>query len=212
MPANSVADQVALGEAWYTVARRFDDTDALDKAKSIVEPLTDIANAPTDAWLLLGGIQQMQNDLPAAEHSFAAAVNLAPNLPVAKNNLAMIMLLRNEDAKTAQQLATAAVTEAPANSAIHSTLGEIDQKLNDLDGAKSQFQLAVRLNAQNAEALIGLATVQHKSGDARSAAVTLQQVETVLRMTHPILPAQVRDDLDKLRVGEKPTTTSATGA
>jgi len=84
MPANSVEDQLARGEAWYTLATRFDYTEGLEKAKSIVQPLTDVASAPAEAWRLLGSIQQQQNDLPAAEISFATAVNVAPNLPVAK--------------------------------------------------------------------------------------------------------------------------------
>ena len=51
---------------------------------------------------------------------------------MAKNNLAMVMLLQNKDLKAAQELAATAVATDPANSALHSTLGEVDQALKTI--------------------------------------------------------------------------------
>jgi tetratricopeptide (TPR) repeat protein len=194
----SAEDQFALGEAWFALGKRFNDSGALDKAKSLIEPLTDAGAVPAQTWLLLGAIQQQQNDLPDAETALTSAVKLAPDLSAAKNNLAMVMLLRGEDLSAAQKLAIQAVTQAPTSSAAHSTLGEIDQRLNDPDAAKTQFQTAFELNAQNAEALIGLASVQSQAGDRSSASFTLQKAESVLEATHQKLPPRLQLELDQL--------------
>jgi Flp pilus assembly protein TadD len=192
-------DQLALGEAWLTLGSRFNDSASLDQARSMIEPLTDSSSAPSNAWMLLGAIQQQQNDLSDAEASFAAAVKADPNQAGSKNNLAMVMLLRNENPEAALSLATQALQQSPASSAVHSTLGEIRQKLNDLDGARQEFQIAVRLNTENAEALIGLATVLSQTNQTSGATYTLQQAEAVVQSSHPVLPPPVRDELKQLR-------------
>jgi tetratricopeptide (TPR) repeat protein len=211
--ASSADEQISLAQAWYSIAIRFDDADSLTKAKSIVKPIADSATPPVTALLLLGQIDQQQNDLPNAEINFTRATKIAPQEPIAKNNLAMVMLLRNEDLKTAQQLATSAIESAPANSALHSTLGEIDQQLNDPQAARTQFQFAIRLNVQNVEAMLGLATVQNQTGETNNANNTLHQAEAVMELTHPTLSPLARAALQRLRrgSGNSTTTTTATG-
>jgi tetratricopeptide (TPR) repeat protein len=203
LEATSVDDQLARGEAWCTIGSRFNDTASLQTALSVVEPLTDTSAAPADAWLLMGGIQQELNNLPDAESAFAKAVQLSPDWAVAKNNLAMIMWLRGEDAHAAQQLAMSAVTAAPGSSAMHCTLGEIDQQLNDPDGARSQFEIAVQLSNENTEALIGLASVQDRTGHGTEVPGLVQQADALLAKSHHPLPPQVQQELQRLHNGTR---------
>jgi tetratricopeptide (TPR) repeat protein len=77
----SVEDQLARGEAWYSLGSRFDDSDAMQNALAVVEPLTDGSPTPADAWLLLGEIHQQLEELPEAETAFTKAVAADPSSP-----------------------------------------------------------------------------------------------------------------------------------
>ena len=212
LAANSIDDQLARGEAWCTLGTRFADTDSLQKALSVVGPLTDGSPTPPDAWLLLGDINQHLDQLPEAEAAFTKAVAALPDSALAKNNLATVMWLRKENLHPAQQLAIAAVASNPADSSMHTTLGEIDEQLNDFDAAKAQFEIAIRLNAENAEAVIGLASTQDRSGHGDSNTQLLQQAQAIIQTTHARLPQAVQRELQRLLSGKHSALPAAVDA
>jgi len=207
--AGAIADQLAIARAWYTAGVRLNDSDLVHKAESVVQPLTDADGAPADAWLLLGSIQLQLGELSDAEASLTKAVRSAPGLAEAKNDLATVKLLRSEDLATAEKLASDAITITPASSAYHITLGRIDQQLNNLDAAELQFEIALQLNPQNAEAMICLASVQNRAGQSGESGITLAHAETVLQTAHPILSAPVQAELQRLRDSKKPAASAA---
>jgi tetratricopeptide (TPR) repeat protein len=196
--ADSINDQLSLAEAWFAVGTQMNDPGDMEKARSIVQPIAAKFAKSPKAWILLGDIQQQQNNLSSAENSFSTAIKIAPQLAIAKNDLAMVMLLGNEDLNTAKKFATAAVSQTPAESAFHSTLGEIDMQMNDLESAKSQFQIALRLNVENAEALIGTAAIEDRAGDTGVAGI-LNQAQSLLSSSHQILPVRIREEFQTLQ-------------
>jgi tetratricopeptide (TPR) repeat protein len=212
LAANSIEDQLARGEAWCTLGSRFNDTASLNKALSVVEPLTDGSPTPPDAWLVLGDIHQQLDELPEAEADFTKAVAAAPDSAIAKNNLATVIWLRNEDPHPARQLATAAVTASPLNSAMHTTLGEVDEELNDFDAASTQFEIAMRLDADNAEAVIGLASSHDRSGHDEQNSALLQQAQAIIQASNPRLPKPVQQELRRLLSPKHPAARAAVDA
>jgi tetratricopeptide (TPR) repeat protein len=197
--SNSPQDQLSLARAWLGLYQRFGDRSLLSSAAAVIEPLAQRAPADAGALLLLGDVRQKQNDLPTAEIAYRNALKIAPDSAAAKNNLAMILLLRKEDLNSAQSLAMSAVNLAPASSACHSTLGEVDLRTNDLDSARTEFQTALRLEGENVEALTGLGSAQQRSGNTSAAAATLRQVEILMQANHPKLTAIAAEELDQLR-------------
>jgi predicted Zn-dependent protease len=194
LSANSFDDQLARGQAWYTLGSRLQDTGCLQNALAIADPLTDARPVPADAWLLLGSIQQQLNDLPEAQAAFTKALQAAPDSPVAKNDLAMAIWLAGGDLHAAQNLAASAVASMPTNSAMHSTLGEIDQQLGDWSAAQSQFESAMSLDAQNIEAMIGLAAVKEHAG--KPDLPLKQRIEARLLADNRKLPPPVKQEWD----------------
>lgn len=207
----SLEDDLARGEAWCAIGSRFNDTPSLQTALSIVDPLTDASPVPADVWLLLGDIQQQLGQLRQAETAFTKAVQAAPDSAVARAKLAMVMWLGNEDLHAARELAATAVAAAPASSSAHCTLGQIDEQLGDLEAARAQFDVAVQLDAQNAAALIGDASVQDRTGHDGDVPGLLQQAEAVLQFTHANLTAPVRQELQRLG-GKHPGASAAVDA
>jgi hypothetical protein len=81
---------------------------------------------------------------------------------------------------------------------MHTTLGEIDEQINDFDSARSQFQTATRLDTNNAEALIGLASSEDRSGHDENLFLELQQAQTMLQISHQKLPKPIQQELRRL--------------
>ncbi|HSV13171.1 MAG TPA: tetratricopeptide repeat protein, partial [Tepidisphaeraceae bacterium] len=126
-----------------------------------------------------------------------------------RNNLAYTVLRRGGDLKEAKALAERAVADAPSNSAYQDTLARIYARLGDLPAALTTFQNAVRDDAGNVEALIGLADTQTRTGNRDEAASTLERVETILH-SNPMLPDAVRQQLDEVRTSlKKPAETTS---
>jgi tetratricopeptide (TPR) repeat protein len=210
VPSTAISDQLSLGQAWLTAGVRLNDIDLLHKAEAVATSLTDSTSAPADAWLLLGSVQMRLELLPDAESALAKALKLTPDSADAKNLLASVKLLRNTDLPTARLLATDCVNAYPARGDYHDTLGEIDVKLNDLDSARAQFELALNLNPENAEALICLASVLDRLGQPNESSITLAHAEIVLMAHHSTLPAPVQSELQRLRdLNRKPGASAA---
>jgi tetratricopeptide (TPR) repeat protein len=200
----TTAEQFRLASAWYNVGQRFVDNASLTKARDLLKPLIDGPAAIPTAQLLYGSIAQLLGDLPGAESAYRAAMKTAgaADLPMLRNNLAYTILLRDGDLGEARQLAESAVAAAPTRSAYQDTLARIYARLGDLQSALTAFQNAVRADATNLEALIGLADAQARTGQRDKAENTLQRVDTLLR-SNPPLADPVRRQLDDLRASMK---------
>jgi tetratricopeptide (TPR) repeat protein len=200
----TTAEQFRLASAWYNVGQRFGDNASLTKARDLLKPLIDGPTAIPTAQLLYGSIAQLLGDLPSAESAYRAAMKAAgaADLPMLRNNLAYTILLRDGDLGEARQLAESAVAAAPTRSAYQDTLARIYARLGDLQSALTAFQNAVRADATNLEALIGLADTQARTGQRDKAENTLQRVDTLLR-SNPPLADPVRRQLDDLRASMK---------
>ncbi len=202
-------DQLALATAWLNIGQRFNDIASLTKAKAIAEPLADHSPPAVGVYLLLGSVDQSLNDLPGAEAAYRKALEMDPGQSMARNNLAYAILLHGGDLNEARQLAEKAVADVPGNSAYQDTLARIYAKTGNLDAAAASFQNALHNDAGNIEALIGLGDTQSRAGHPDKAAVTLDQVETLIRAHTPTLSDMIRQELDELRAAMKSSGKSA---
>ena len=174
MPAGSVDERLAVADTWYRLADRFNDTASASHAMEVLDPLTDAAHPAIDVLVLLGAVKQQLGDLPAAESADRAALAIAPTLPAVQNNLAQVMLLRDEDPAAAGALAQSAITAEPTSAAVRETLGESLLRQGKLDDARAQFSAAIDLDAENVPALAGLAEADQKANQPDKAAVSLR--------------------------------------
>jgi tetratricopeptide (TPR) repeat protein len=198
MPAGSVRQRLAVADTWYRLADRFNDTASAGRAMDVLDPLTDAAHPAVDVLVLLGAVKQQLGDLPAAESADRAALALAPNLPAVRNNLAQVMLLRDEDPAAAEALARSAMTAEPTSAAARETLGESLLRQNRLDDARAQFTAAIDLDAQNVPALAGLAEVEQKSNHPEQAAASLRAAREALDDGRRRYPDATKARLDRI--------------
>ena len=83
-----------------------------------------------------------------------------PDQPECLNNLAYILLLRDggADVQEAQKLIDRAIELSPGTASFYDTLARVQLRLGQRETAIATFEKALKLEPNNLDALIGLAT------------------------------------------------------
>ncbi len=141
---------ISLARQWLMLARQFNNEDGLQHARRIAEQLVENnAASHPDAWFTRGLIAETQNDLQAAEESYRRTIALSDEMPMAKNNLAMILLQQSKDLEEAVQLATQAVEDDADNTYYLDTLARIQVRTDQCSQAIANMNKATRLEPNN---------------------------------------------------------------
>lgn len=144
-------ERARLAQHWSRLATRFEATDLHARALSILDELVPRANGTdltTDGslWLQHAITAEQAGDRDAAEQSYRQALERDPDLPVAHNNLAML-LIEGESPAVDEAMAHAqrAVEAVPEYPHFLDTLAHVQAKAGDCDGAIETMQRVVRL-------------------------------------------------------------------
>lgn len=108
--------------------------------------------ANPDAYLALGLISEIGNDLAGAERSYRQALRIHPNHVKALNNLAFLLADRLGRAEEALPLAQKAASLAPRSPAIQDTLGWVYHRLGREQEARAAIARARQLDPTYADA------------------------------------------------------------
>jgi tetratricopeptide (TPR) repeat protein len=202
IPANHPDERIELARAWYTLAMRnraaATDEGALDEAIKLLDPLINAPNPPVAAILLRGALADRGQDFRTAEDCYRRGLVLSPDQPDALNNLAYLILLRGGDLNEADKLISRAIELAPGTAGFYDTQARIQARMGRRDNALAAFDKALKLEPNNLEALIGLASTLCDAGRRDSAAGLMAQIDTVMKNKPPITP-QLRKELEALR-------------
>jgi tetratricopeptide (TPR) repeat protein len=205
IPADSLAEQTALGSAWYNLSVRPRESrveGSSEEAAKVLDPLVKRPDAPVDAILLRAALADRTGDQKTSEELYRRGLKMRPDQPEALNNLAYLVLQRDGDLNEAKQMISRAVQLSPNSASFYDTLGRVQNKMGERDAAIASFKKAIDLEPNNLEALIGLATAFTDAGKRDAAAALLPQIDTLLK-ARPALPAPVRRELDALRATMK---------
>ncbi len=202
VPADSCIEQYALANAWYSAARRLSDRPMYDQAIRILDSLNARPDASTESLNLRGEIAQQLDDPKTAESNYRRSLQINRRQPATLNNLAYMLLSHSGDLKEANALVTEALKLAPQNADFYDTLARVQARSGDDQTAVESFRRALTLDPNNLHALIGLAHTLTTSGQKDAAAVTLDQIDSLLKV-HPALSESLRQELDALRTSPK---------
>jgi tetratricopeptide (TPR) repeat protein len=203
--ANDANEKIELARAWYTLAGRNRaalDEGALDEAVKLLDPIVREASTPVTAVLLRGAVADRSGDVKTAEDCYRRGLIAAPDQPDALNNLAYLVLLRGGDLDEALKLITRAVELAPGTSSFYDTLARVQMKRGDSAAGLASFEKALKLEPNNLEALIGMATTLCDTGKRDAAVGLLAQIDTIMK-NKPAMSPQTRKELDALRATMK---------
>lgn len=123
-----------------------------------------LKTAPANAYALemAGAIQLANGMLPQAQRSLSRALDLLPNLPVARQRLAQTYLMMGQPAHALKTLEPL-LSGNDANAGAYALAGEAHFQARELDLANANFANAVRLDPANAMTRTSLALTKLRS-------------------------------------------------
>ena len=201
IPSHSIAEHVALADAWEQIGTKYDSMAACQRGRDVLRPLIDHPDLPADFWAAWGAINQSLDDLPAAEQAWRKYLAKLPDQPDAQNNLAYVLLLEGGTARLfeAREWSRRAIARAPAVSTYYDTLARIQLHSDQKAEAVKSFRQALALDGRNIEAMIGLADVlQSTPSDRDEARSLLKSIDGAIQ-SGVALPAPVRQQLQRLK-------------
>jgi len=136
--------------------------------------------------------------LKTAESYYRRGVKIKPASWLGDNNLAMVILKQNEDAKEALRFAAAAAAAGPQIGAVYDTYALAQSRTGDPRSAAATIRNALKFEPDNAAWRVRLIGYLLDSGQPVDAANALAAMETDIPDSS-IQSADVRKDLAALR-------------
>ncbi len=151
IPEDANHEFLALARGWVYVYNRTKNSGdrahqtlaakALSRSEVLFKQATDAEDVTGGIWMLVGMYQESAGMLKQAELSYRRAMDLQPELLVARNNLAMILTNRGKFDE-ALRLAKQVVKDAPTNAEFRDTLAVVYRALGKHQDAVAQLQRA----------------------------------------------------------------------
>ena len=184
--------------AYSAYASLLASQDRTDEAVAQYQKLIEIRPA-AQAYTMLGILEDGRGNTSAAESNYRQALQLAPDSPIAANNLAWLIAENQGNLDEALQLATNAVSKSRAVAGYYDTLGWVYLKKGLYAMAVEQMKKAVAMDETNSQksgaaatpgyrVRLGLALV--KAGDKTSAR---REAETSLKNASALSQREVND-------------------
>jgi tetratricopeptide (TPR) repeat protein len=165
VPSESLDERGALALAWYQLSERLKNTTYRDQSRSILEELAKRPDVTADLLFRLGMVYDVSGVSELAEANYKRAIELAPDMIAAKNNLAMRYITSNKNLEEALKLAQEAAVSAPNSANIQDTLSQAQAALGDYDAAISSIQKAADLEPGNQQWTERLELLKSKQGE-----------------------------------------------
>jgi putative PEP-CTERM system TPR-repeat lipoprotein len=149
----------------------------LPKARDLVQLLLKGAPNHTGVLQLAGAVEGQAGSLVMAETYFSKALQLVPELPLARRNLAQTYLRLDQAAKaleTLQPLLAGTVQDADA----HALAGDVQLRMGNAAAAEGHFTQAVKIKPDNMRVKTAMALTHLNKGDPATAFAELETIAT----------------------------------
>jgi len=149
VPADALQERLYFAQSVFGAGARLGDPALVDRARVLIDQATQRADAPMGAWFLRGQIADLAGDLAASEASYRQVLQLQPDMPLAKNNLAMILSRRGRDLDEAIELAQSACASMPGNLNLQDTLARVLSRAGRHEDALRTIDRTIQSDLQN---------------------------------------------------------------
>lgn len=201
VPADSIDERLVLAQAWRDLATRPGQESLRPRTEVLLKEASDLLAAKPDAaadpWVVLGMLKEQSGDAAGAQAAYRAALRVAPEQNVARNNLAMLLIRDQKGVEEALALATAAAKDDrdPGHAEYLDTLAQVQSKAGKLAEAEQSMRKAVQLAPQNLMMQANLVQVlveSKKFKDARQSLEALERQAAPARAGDPQLDARLK--------------------
>lgn len=148
----------------------------LRKARDLVQILLKGAPNHTGVLQLAGAVEGQSGSLVMAETYFSKALQLVPDLPLARRSLAQTYLRLDQTAKALETLQP--LLAGTPDSDAHALAGEAQLRLGDAAAAEHHFTQAVKIKPDNLRVKTAMALTRLSKGDPATAFAELETIAT----------------------------------
>jgi len=200
--AEGQGEQLQLAQAWYNLGQRTGEARFQDRAKEAVQPLIEGEAPAALAHQMLGMIYQAEQNLAESKQHYRRAIELNPELAIAANNLAMVIMESGGSLKEAEQFVRQALKQSANQPAFRDTLAQILANQGDYTAAAEQQAQAANRSSR-VSYRIQLAHYQVQAEQYEQARQQLQAIEesdvdlSALSETHRRRLQSVREQLQQ---------------
>lgn len=217
VPADSPAEQSRLADAWYGIGAHFNNADAFNTAKDMLQNLIGKPGVSSDSIMTLASAMEMTHDFAGAQAMYRrvlAAGDATPERAPAQNNLAYLLLVHGQpaDLPEAESLARAAVASAPNDpqtGSYYDTLARIYVKEGKQAQGEKTFETAQGLQPWNVDIMMALSDSLVQLHQPDKALYWVGQIDTMIRTRDLKLSSEQQQQLSALR---QSSTTRPAGA
>ncbi len=163
---------------------------AIDQYQKVVQ-----IGPSASIFTMLGILEDSRGGVRAAETNYRRALEIAPDSPIAANNLAWLIAENQGNLDEALQLATFAISKNQSVAGFYDTLGYVFLKKGHYSPAAEQFRKAVAIDEKSGKTAnpgyrVRLSIALASSGDKASAR---REVETSLRSQAAMTEQELSD-------------------
>ncbi|MFA9478191.1 tetratricopeptide repeat protein [Phycisphaerales bacterium AB-hyl4] len=197
--ANDARDErFQLAQGYWTLLDRTQSGEHREAVRRTLMPLTELDPPMAEAVMGLAVLEDAAGNRDLAEQGYREALAIERNLPIAANNLAVILYQRGESLDEAVTLARSAVSAAPQHAPFRHTLAQALQTRGDHAEAMENMQQAVEFDGGNVRWHVALAKLLLSQDQHDAAGEVLANIDDQFPETDG-LPDEVREDLDAAR-------------
>lgn len=149
IPAEAWDERAALAKAWWSVGMRDSYAPFREKGRAMGETLTQGPGESGELWYFVGSAAEVDGDFTAADKAYRRALELAPELAGASNNLAMLIADHGGDLAEAVELARRTIAVVPNEPNYHDTLAYVLKRAGRTDEAREAIERAIELDPGN---------------------------------------------------------------
>ncbi len=179
--ATATAEKLQIAQGWWTLGQRVGNNAYLHLAAT---QLVNLLNTQTLSALQrstvlseLATVQLSAGETVPAIANYQNALKLNAHLPMAQNNLAMLLVRETHpDLTEALSLAQAAVKAKPAVAAYWDTLALVQSRIGDMKAALKSIQSAINLEPAAVEWKIDLVRILVRAGDMKRASDVFRKI------------------------------------
>jgi tetratricopeptide (TPR) repeat protein len=197
--AEEIDEHAVLAGAWHMLYSRTKDPAHLKLANDVFDEVMSHKDLPATTIMARGLVAEQDGDLKTAEAAYRRALALDPALPVARNNLAMILSSRPADLPEAQKLAEANVQANPQIAVFVDTLAVIQSKLKRYDAAVATLKQALALEPRSVDWRTHLAQVYFDSNRRKDADDMVLEISALMVNRDEPVSQETKAQLEKLK-------------
>lgn len=177
VPHDAIREREMIAEAYDALGTMLADSKLTNIATEIYSGLLAGNVAPADILVAAASRAERYGDHATAETLYRRALAVDPNLWVADNNLAMLIVNRGGDAKEAATFAEAAARLSPRQPAVRDTLADVQFKAGNAKSAADSENAAMRLDPDNVKWKVRFAQYVLAAGNVAEAERTVQSID-----------------------------------